>query len=395
MSRQRLIIVVLLAGNFVVATCAIMLLALVPDLSHALNATPVQAGQLITLSGLVMCVVAPAAGVLAKRINRQRLLCGALLVQGLALLLAVTQTTLSGLLVARVFQVIGPAIFTAQAAAALPKLVPKEQIGSATASIYLGWPLALVLGMPAATWISGHWGWTTVFLSLGVLTLTTATLVWLVLPNQLQPLSVQPNAHTQPALAGLWSCLITTGFANAAQLTVLAYFTTYAKHVLGVDSTSIALSLLGLGVLGTIGVGLVGKAIDRLGASQATLICLSLMAISMLAWPLATTLPLAALVLTPWALSAFALNATQQARLVKMKPEDGSRTVGLNTAFVYLGQALGSALGGYWVAHIGFTSLGTGALLLIAFAGIASYLSTRASTPNLQRHGHRVDPVQR
>lgn len=380
MPRERFAIFALLAGNFVVATCATILVALVPDLSTSLQASPERVGQLVTLSGLVMCVVAPAAGLAARRISPTWLLGGALLVQGSALILAATQTTLTGLMVARALQVVGPAIFTAQAAATVPLLVSKERTGWATATIYLGWPLALVLGMPAATWLSGHWGWAVVFYALGGLTLLMAALVMIALPDRQQLPSIGQHPGERPLLAGLWPCLATTGMASAAQLMVLTYFTTYAKLVLGAGSGGIALVLLGFGLLGTAGVSLIGKVVDRLDADRAVLGCLGLMAVSMMAWPLASTLWLAGAVLVPWALSAFALSAAQQARLIAMSPGDGPRTVGLNTAFVYLGQALGAALGGYWVSRLGFATLGGGALLLVILALGSSFLASRATS---------------
>ena len=258
MHGERLVIVALLAGNFVVATCATMLVALVPELSRALRVDAATVGQMVTLSGVVMCVVAPLAPVLGRRVGRRTLLVFSLALQGLALIMTISASTLGGMMLWRVLQVVGPAVFTAQAAALLPLLLPPQRLGRETATIYLGWPLALVLGMPFASWASAAVGWPWVFGALGALSLVVAWWVWRVLPPI--PPAARPN-HTAPreTAAGVWSCLVTTAMASAAQLALLTYFTSFGEEVLHAVAGELALALAVLGALGVLGVSVVGR----------------------------------------------------------------------------------------------------------------------------------------
>lgn len=372
--HERLLIGAVLAGNFVVGTCGSMLTALIPDLSRSLQVSVAQVGQLVTLSGVVMCLMAPLAPVVARRIGRRQLLTATLLVQGLALLLSAWQTSWGGLAVARALQSVGPAVFTAQAAALLGLLLP-QRVGRVTATVYLGWPLALVLGTPAAAWFSAVVGWPWVFAAVGSCSLLATAAVW----RALAPFAAHiPPVATTPwraTAAGVRSCWLTTAMALAGQLVLLTYFTSYGRDVLHVQPADMALALIVLGTLSVLGVACIGRVVDRVGAPRAVALCLGLMAVSMGAWPLATSLPMAMLVLTPWALAGFALNAAQQARLLALDAAGGARNIGLNTSFVYLGQALGAALGGWWVAHHGYGSLGLAALGFLALAAVASWHS--------------------
>jgi predicted MFS family arabinose efflux permease len=81
------------------------------------------------------------------------------------------------------------------------------------------------------------------------------------------------------------------------------------------------------------------------------------MSVSLLLWGFGTSLALAALILTPWGLGMFATNSAQQARLIHLAPELASGSVALNTSAIYLGQAIGSAGGGWLILHNGMTEL--------------------------------------
>jgi DHA1 family inner membrane transport protein len=87
--------------------------------------------------------------------------------------------------------------------------------------------------------------------------------------------------------------------------------------------------------------------IDQWGPARSVSVALGLMGISMLLWPLGTQLWSLWLVCLPWALSAFAVNSAQQARLGQMSPTLATALLSLNTSAIYSGHALGAG-GGSW-----------------------------------------------
>jgi len=99
------------------------------------------------------------------------------------------------------------------------------------------------------------------------------------------------------------------------------------------------------------------RMVDKVGAAPAVTLTLSLMVLSLLIWPLGTTLPLLALVTVPWALSGFATNSGQQARLGGLSPRLAPALMALNTSAIYLGHAVGATGGGWVLTHHGYGQL--------------------------------------
>jgi predicted MFS family arabinose efflux permease len=124
------------------------------------------------------------------------------------------------------------------------------------------------------------------------------------------------------------------------------------------------------GACGLVGNMVVSRFIDRVGAGRMVLITTLLITLSLLLWPLASTLAWLAVVIVPWGLGCFATNSAQQARLVGLAPALAPGSVALNSSGIYTGQAVGAALGGWllandagaWMSWVGFS------LLLIAIA---------------------------
>jgi predicted MFS family arabinose efflux permease len=111
------------------------------------------------------------------------------------------------------------------------------------------------------------------------------------------------------------------------------------------------------------------------------MIAIASMALSLLVWPLGTSLLLAALVSIPWALGCFSSNSAQQARLVGIAPALAAGSIALNSSAMYAGQALGAASGGALIARgeMGMLHWAGFALLLLAMGASAWAASYRGS----------------
>ena len=95
---------------------------------------------------------------------------------------------------------------------------------------------------------------------------------------------------------------------------------------------------------------------------------LALMTLSLLAWPLAKSTLVAALVIVPWGLACFSMQSMQQARLGAAAPLLAPALMALNTSAIYLGQAAGAAGGGWLIAHQGYGTLSFAGLGWLAVA---------------------------
>ena len=81
-----------------------------------------------------------------------------------------------------------------------------------------------------------------------------------------------------------------------------------------------------------------------------------------------------------WGLGFASTNSMQQVRLVAAAPPLASASVSLNTSVLYIGQAIGSAIGGQLFARDQLRSVGYVAVAFVMLA-IAAVLLTRPRQP--------------
>jgi predicted MFS family arabinose efflux permease len=373
----------LLAGNFVIGTGVMVVPGTLNELSTSLQVSAATAGQLITAAAIVMCLGAPLLAAVVAGWDRRVLLACTMLWYAAGHLLATLMPSFGGLLVVRMLTVVAPAIFTPQAAACVGLLVPLEQRGRAVTFVFLGWSMASVLGLPLGTLIGGHFGWRTAFAAIALLAILSAAWIWRKLPSGIRPAALSRAAWARvlksPLLMGVVSV---TALQGAGQFVLFSYFAPVLKQTLGADATALGLVWGWFGVCGLLGNMLVSRHIDRMGASQMVLLTTSLIALSLLLWPLGVTLAGLALVIVPWGFGCFAANSAQQARLVSMAPALAPGSVALNSSGIYVGQAVGAAAGGWLLAHE--------AIAWMSWAGLAMVLCALALSLAVDRAQRRA-----
>jgi predicted MFS family arabinose efflux permease len=358
----------LLFGNFVIGTGVMVVPGTLNEISSSLEVSVATAGQLISAAALLMCVGAPLLAAVVAGWDRRRLLALSMIWYAALHLLAAAAPSFAALLPLRVLTMLAPAIFTPQAAACVGLLVPPEQRGRAITFIFLGWSVASVLGMPLGAFIGGTLGWRSAFAAVALLSLASAVWVWRALPNGIKPPALSAAAWRETFRSpGLMLCVLVTVLFSAGQFVLFSYFAPYYKHKLDITPAQLSILFLWFGAFGFLGNILMTRHIDRIGASRAVMIGVAAMALSLLIWPLGTSLMLAALVSIPWALGCFSSNSAQQARLVTIAPALAAASIALNSSAMYGGQAIGAATGGWIIAQGGMDLLhwaGLGSLLL-------------------------------
>jgi len=348
------------------------------DISSSLAIPVPVAGQLISAAALMMALGAPLLATVVAGWDRRRLLALTMVWYALLLGLCALTQDFGTLMFLRVLAVIAPAIFTPQAASCVGLLVPAEQRGRAITMEFLGWSVASVLGMPLGAWIGGTLGWRSAFLFVAGLSLVSAAWVWRAMPDGIRPPALSRAAWGEALQSrALMLCVAVTLLYSAGQFVLFSYFAPYYKALLQVTPLQLSLLFAWFGMFGLLGNVLMSRHIDRLGAPRAVMIAVACMALSMLLWPLGTSLVLAALIAVPWGLGCFSANSAQQARLVGIAPALASGSVALNTSAMYAGQALGASSGGWLIAHNGMTDLHWYGLVGLLAAIAMSWFATR------------------
>jgi predicted MFS family arabinose efflux permease len=373
----------LLMGNFVIGTGVMLVPGSLTDIATSLQISISTAGQLITAGAITVCIGAPVFAATVAKIDRRVLLTASLLWYALLHAACAFAPDYTSLLVLRVLALVSAAIFTPQAAAVAGMLVAPERRGRAITTVFLGWSISSVLGSPVSAWVAGSYGWRAAFLILAVLALLCTALVWRVIPQGLRPPAVSGAMWRQTLGSKLLIItVLVTAVSASGQFVQFAYFSPYVLQQLRGSATDVALLFAVFGLFGVIGSFAVSRMIDQLKPATAVMITLALIALSLLLWPLGTSVAGLAWICIPWGLGCFACNSAQQARLVALAPAMASVSVALNTSAMYLGQGIGSATGGYLI-HQGY-------MAQLHWAGLAGLLIAMALSVWAQKMASRI-----
>ena len=369
----------LLFGNFAIGTGVMVVAGTLNDISRSLGVSVSLAGQLIAIAAAVMCFAAPAMAAWMSAFDRRRLLTWALLWYAAGHALCALMPSYAALWPVRALTMLGAALFSPQAAAAIGFMAPPEQRGRSITFIFLGWSLASVLGIPFAAWLGETQGWRVAFGAVAALAALAAIAVFATVPDGVKPAAISRRAwkdlFSHPVLMAM---VAVTAIQSAGQFTLFSYFAPYYKQVLGATPGEITLLFVWFGAFGLIGNVLLSRFIDRTGTHRAVAFTLALVATGLALWPLAVTLVSTALVLVPWALGCFSSNSTQQARLGQAAPALAPALMALNTSAIYVGQAAGAVSGGWLIAHTGYAWLNWAGLVWMAAAiGVSLWAGRR------------------
>jgi MFS transporter, DHA1 family, inner membrane transport protein len=369
----------LLLGNFAIACGVMVTSGALNDIVRSLQVSVSVAGQLTAAGAVVVGFGAPLLAAAVAGWDRRRLLTAALVWFGLGHLACALAPDFAWLLPLRVGSMLGAAVFTPQAAAAISVMAPPAERGRAITFVFLGWSLASVLGMPLHSFVSDTAGWRWAFALVAAMSLLTAAGVWRSLPDGVRPAALSltqwRRVLTHPMLMGM---VAVTAASAAGQFTLFAYMAPYYRDVLQASPAQISALFLAFGAFGLIGNMALARWVDRIGAGPAATLGFASIAVSLLLWPLATTPLQMALMVLPWGLGCFSSNSAQQARLGHAAPMLAPALMALNSSAMYLGQAIGASSGGLLIAQSGLSNLHAwAAAWMLAAMGFSAWLGVR------------------
>jgi DHA1 family inner membrane transport protein len=383
----------LLAGNFVIG-CGVMVVGgTLNDITQDLHISVSRGGQLIALAALFMGVGAPLLAALVSRWDRRKLLTWTMLWYALGHGLCALAPDDHWLAMLRALTVLSAAVFTPQAAATVGFMSTPANRGRHITFVFLGWSIASVAGMPLAAWVGERVGWR---VAMGLVALAGVASAWAVhrhLPHGIRPPGLSWRSWRKVLSSPLlMAVVLVTACQSAGQFTLLAYIAPFYKQVYGASPEQISLMFVWFGALALTGNFLLNRVVDRVGAARAVTLTLSMMALSLLLWPLAPNLIWFGLALLPWAISGFATNSGQQARLGGLSPRLAPALMALNTSAIYLGQALGASGGGWVLQHQGWGPMHWLGLAWMAVAWALSWWAQQAQARSALHHQDAFQP---
>jgi predicted MFS family arabinose efflux permease len=244
-----------------------------------------------------------------------------------------------------------------------------EVRAKAIAGVLGGGSLAVVLGVPAGTWLGQQWGWRLPFLVLSALGVSILAAIALLLPSY-HPAETHAAAGARPDRRRYRLLIVTTVLIVTGSFSAYTYISTFLTHVAGLPAHRVAAVLLVSGIASACGVAGSGALFDKYPAVAAVL-PQAFLASGLLGLYVFGTAQASAFVLE--ALASLGLGTfvvTSQNRVMIFAPGNTDVASAWVSAAFNVGIASGSLVGSVVVPLLGVraTTLVGGALALAALA---------------------------
>lgn len=358
--QHRFLITALSACNFVIGMGAFVVIGLLAPVSEALGVSTAQAGYLMTVYAIGYAILSPLLVSWTGGLGRRRVLAIGMSLFGLGALASALAPGIGWLYAARVVMAAGAGMFTPVSAAVAAGLSAPEERGRVLASVVFGLTLAQVVGVPVGAWVAYTFGWRFAFWLVLGLALVAVRVVWTRVPKglQFQPVALRDLGQVLGNGLVMGAVLFTASFLGAIYV-LFTYFQPLLTDTMGFGRDGISLALLVFGFGAVAGNVLGGIMADRIGSVR-TLVTLCLAQIVVM--PVFSTLPLPGwalfVLIFLWAVFGWSFMAAQQLRLLRLAPDSASVVLALNAAAIYVGAAVGSAVGGLVLDVAGLQVLG-------------------------------------
>lgn len=340
--------------NLVIGTAAFMNAGLLVPMAQSFGVGVGAVGQATTVYSLATALLAPVFLVATAGLAPRRALAIALVLFAAGNVVTALAQDLPTLLGARVLMGCGSAA-TALMAGLAVAVAPVERRAQALSIVFVGMSLSYVTGIPLATWVGLGWGWRLPVWVAVALTLLAALALWKALP-------AMRSGVTGPSLRGAVLLLRQRSVLAVFALTlvyfiaifsVFSYMGPVLKSLKPLEPAALSVVISVFGVAGVVGTLGGGRAADRLGARRSLTLSLSGLSLCLLLLPLtAGHLWAMVAVLMVWGVCGFSMMAPQQVRLAQLAGPDTPLALSLNNSMLYLGIALGAAVGGAALTHL-------------------------------------------
>jgi MFS transporter, DHA1 family, inner membrane transport protein len=369
-AHRRFAPTALMLGNIVTGCSVLAPAGMLIELSSGLDVSVRDAGLLITFGAVMLCIGSPLTAWLTSRIERRILLATALAVLAVTNAASAFAPDYISLMVIRLIMLAVGALYTPQAAGTGALIVSAQKRGSTIAYIFLGWSLAAAVGLPLITFIASRYGWRAVYGGIGAIGCVSFLLLAWRLPGGLIGARVDLKTWADVGRSRIIALLLlVTMLQMSGQFVVFTFMgplLTKLTHA-GPDAVGLVFALYG--VFGFIGIAIATRIVDSWGAYKTSILSNVLMLTGVIGWALSAGIyPLMACSVAIWGLGFASTNSMQQVRLVTAAPALASASVSLNTSVLYIGQAVGSAIGGVLYARDLLYGAGYVAVVFVALA---------------------------
>jgi predicted MFS family arabinose efflux permease len=349
---RRGALIALGASAFVYVAAETLPVGLLPQIADGLSVSEADVGLLLTSYAAVAAVTTIPLTAITMRIPRHRLIAGTVAIFVVSQAAAAVAPTFMVLTLARLICALAHGVFWSTLAPIAARLAPPGQAGRATALVFVGNSLAIVLGVPLGTAIGQLLGWRVAvgaFALAGALALTALLVVLPPLAALPQDLATRAGARLRAAATIIRSrsvaavCVITV-------LLVIGHFAAYTyiaplvRRDGGLEGLGLSALLLGYGIAGLLGNLLVGRLVDRRpGPLLTAMVAVIVAALSVLALSPGNVVTVIAVL--AWGAAFTASPVCLQAAILRVAPKARDAASAVYVVAFQIGIGAGALLG--------------------------------------------------
>lgn len=360
---------------------------LLAQISASLAVTEAMAGQLVTIYAIGSLVAAIPLVAATQHVRRRTLLLSA--IAGFVVTNSVTMLSSSFMLtmVARLLAGASAGLLWALLAGYAARMVSPQQQGRAIAIAMLGAPLALSLGVPAGTFLSGFVGWRMCFGIMSVLALLLMVWIRVNVPDYAGQTAVRRLSLRQvfviPGVRPVLLVVLSFVLAHNILYTYIVPFLATVGMAKRVDVV-----LLVFGVASLLGIWIVGVVIDR-HLRRLTLCCIVLFGVSATALGMVGNSVVVIYVATAiWGVAMGGAPTLFQTALAKTAGEAADMAQSMLVTAWNTGIAGGAIMGGILLDRVGVSGFPPALTMLLVLSLIVVWTSRHHGFPDsTQAHG--------
>jgi predicted MFS family arabinose efflux permease len=362
---------------FAIGTEGFVIAGLLPIIASDLHISVPATGQLVTAYGFTYAIASPVLSVAFNNVDRKVVMSSAIGCFIAGNVFAVIAQSFTALMFARILMAVGASLVMPTANAVAVAISSPERRGRAISLVTSGVTVATLLGLPLGTMVGHLFGWRYTFVMVAVLGTIALVGILLRLPRGL-PRATATFAQRVAVLrrGAVLHALATMLVWAAATFNVFAYLALPLKD-LGFGPTGVSFALLVFGVAAFIGNLLGGMLADRFGASRTATLALAVLILifasqsAVLKFAPAQFAGTAFIALIfCWAIAGWSFYTSQIANLVQIEKDAPAIAMSLGASSLYLGIAVGGAVGGIVVSALQPSDLGwiSGCTVAVAFS---------------------------
>jgi len=382
--RVAVALAVLAAAAFVYVTAEIMPVGALPAIADDLRVSEATVGALLASYALVAALATVPLVRWTAAWPRRTTLLFTLICLAVSQLISALAPTFTVLAMGRVLCALTHGLMWSVIAPIGARLVPATHVGRATAAVYVGTGLALVVGSPLTAVMSQLWGWRS-----AVAVITVAAVAVLVAARFTVPLMAMPASGTGPRRRRhhrnrrLLTMSVLTLVGVTGHFISYTFIVVIIRDVVGVNGTNLAWLLAAYGIAGLTAMGLLARSGDRrpkaaivgcLGGLSLVFVVLAGLALG--DGHTGSTVLIGIVAIVGWGATATAMSPMLQSAAMRHSPEDPDGASSLYVAAFQVGIMAGSVIGGLLFSHGGAAVMLTASALLIASA-LACVITSR------------------